>query len=59
MKSFIGALVLSLVSAFVSVFAATELHGIFFDDVGANAAMQATKSDASHPSQKIQQWVNY
>ena len=59
MKSFIGALVLSLVSAFVSVFAATELHEISFDDVGANAAMQATRSDASHPSQKIQQWVNY
>jgi hypothetical protein len=59
MKSFIGALVLSLVSAFVGIFAATELHEISCDDEGVDAARQATRSDTSHPSQKIQQWVNY
>lgn len=59
MKSFIGALVLSLVSAFVGIFAATELHEISRDDEGVDAARQATRSDTSHPSQKIQQWVNY
>ena len=59
MKSFIGALVLSLVSTFVGIFAATELREISCNDEGADAAMQATRSDTSHPSQKIQQWVNY
>lgn len=46
MKTVLGVLGLSLLSAIVGVFAATELQQMSMD------------ADTTHPSQKIQQWVN-
>lgn len=46
MKTVIVVVGLSILSAIVGVFAATELHEM------------SIEADATQPSQKIQQWVN-
>lgn len=46
MKTVIVVLGLSILSAIVGIFAATELHEM------------SIEADATQPSQKIQQWVN-
>jgi hypothetical protein len=46
MKTVLGVLGLAILSAFIGVFAATELND------------RATETEATQPSQKIQQWVN-
>lgn len=46
MKAVLGVVGVSILSAIVGVFAATELNDI------------TTEAEATQPSQKIQQWVN-
>ena len=58
MKTVMVVLGLSLVSAFVGVFAATELHEMRLETNLLNSSRQATTANATQPSQKIQQWVN-
>lgn len=61
MRAFIGALVMSIVSAIVAVFAVTELCGKTIAAGGSNDAVRAGTTDGKPPQQrqKIQQWVNY
>ena len=60
MKAFFGALVLSLVSAIVGIFASTELHEMTLAAGGSSAVIRATTAETALPldSQQIKQKVN-
>jgi L-cystine uptake protein TcyP (sodium:dicarboxylate symporter family) len=53
MKTVFVTVVLSILSAVVGIFAATELH-----DLSAST-ISSTDKTSSQSSQKIQQWVNH
>lgn len=61
MKAFFGAIVLTLVSAVVGVFAATELHEMTSTAGGSSAIIRADTVDAAaeQESEQIKQRVNY
>lgn len=61
MKAFIGALIASIASAVVSVFAVTEMCNttIAADRSQGTSRASTTKRLSAQPSQKLQQWLNY
>jgi hypothetical protein len=60
MKAFFGALILSISSAAVGVFASTELHEMVMAASGADApALVAPEDSANRESQQMKQQVGY
>lgn len=60
MKAFFGALILSIASAAVGVFASAELHEMALAAGGAKAVLRATpENSTSQQSQPIKQLVDY
>lgn len=59
MKTVMGILGLSILSAVVGVFAATELHDMAMEADGSRAAPGARPAGPAQPSQRTQQWVNH
>jgi hypothetical protein len=59
MKTILGVMSLSIMSAIVGVFSAAELHEVKSAENGSSDAIRTTTADSTQPSQKIQQWVNY
>lgn len=61
MRAFIGAVILSIVSAIVAVFAVTELcEKTITTGRSADAIRErTTHTTPQQPKQKIRQWVNY
>lgn len=59
MKTVIGVLGLSILSAIVGVFAAAELHEISGETESSTAVFGAHTTGPAQPSQRIQQWVNH
>ena len=59
MKTVMGILGLSILSAIVGVFAATELHDLTTEADGSRAAPGGHAASPPQPSQRTQQWVNH
>lgn len=59
MKTVMGILGLSILSAIVGVFAATELHDMAMEADSSRAAPDAHPGAVAQPSQRTQQWVNH
>lgn len=59
MKTILGVMSLSIMSAIVGVFSAAELHEGESAAGASSDTIRATTADARQPSQKIQQWLNY
>lgn len=59
MKTVMGILGLSILSAIVGVFAATELHDMAMEADGSRSAPGGQPAGSAQPSQRTQQWINH